>query len=100
MTLSTRVATSFAARYVEQLSKHWSRKLAVEPVGDGFRTVMLNGAVARFLPEAEALGVIVEAADRVAFDEAREAIESHLDRFAFREGPLRFDWRDGSLSGA
>ena len=95
MTLSTRVATSFAARYVEQLSKHWSHKLAIEPDGAGFSAVMLNGAIARFAPETDALGVSVEAADRTAFDEAREAIESHLDRFAFREGPLRFDWSDG-----
>jgi hypothetical protein len=25
----------------------------------------------------------------------REVVSSHLDRFAFREAPLTFDWRDG-----
>ena len=55
---------------------------------------MLNGAVALFEPEADALAVSVDASDRAAFDEAREAIERHLDRFAFREGKLSFDWRE------
>jgi hypothetical protein len=25
----------------------------------------------------------------------REVVSSHLDRFAFREAPLTFDWREG-----
>ncbi|WP_447412562.1 DUF2218 domain-containing protein [Clostridium perfringens] len=25
----------------------------------------------------------------------REVVASHLDRFAFREAPLTFDWREG-----
>lgn len=61
---------------------------------------MLNGAVARFAAEADALRVSVEASDVSAFDEAKEAIETHLDRFAFREGPLRFDWSVASPDGA
>lgn len=61
---------------------------------------MLNGAVACFATEPDALRVSVEAADQAAFDEAREAIETHLDRFAFREGPFRYDWRDGGSAEA
>lgn len=28
-------------------------------------------------------------------DRMREVVAAHLDRFAFREAPLEFDWRAG-----
>lgn len=86
-----RVPTAHAARYLQQLCKHWSHKLDV--VLDGSTgTVRFPDAVATMTAEADVLVVWVEAADGGAVERATGLVAKHLDRFAFREAPLRFDW--------
>ena len=36
-------------------------------------------------------------ARRDELDGLKGAVSRHLDRFAFREAPLTFDWKDASL---
>jgi hypothetical protein len=36
----------------------------------------------------------LEASAHRQLDGLEGAVARHLDRFAFREGPLQFDWRD------
>ena len=94
--------TSNASRYLQQLCKHWSHNLAVtftteegrvvfpkDARGQNFRG---DGAVT-FRAEAATLDVRVEATAPEQLDGLKGAVARHLDRFAFREAPLAFDWR-------
>ena len=67
MILTATVPTTHGSRYLQQLCKHWSHKFDVDFDAD-------KGEIG--FP----MGPIRMAAD-------------HLDRFAFREAPLSFDWR-------
>jgi hypothetical protein len=96
------VPTGNASRYLQQLAKHWSHKFAVKfTTTDGTITFPkeVNGtsfagdAVLRLHATETALEVRVEASEQRQLDGAKGAVASHLDRFAFREAPLQFDWR-------
>lgn len=87
-----RVATLEGARYVEQLAKHWSHRLEVERTGEAARITLPSGAVVTLRPEPETLAISIEAETQAALVEAQGVVAAHLDRFAFREGPLRYDW--------
>jgi hypothetical protein len=96
------VPTKSASRYLQQLCKHWSHNLAVTFTADegtitfpadvrgksfpGQATVTLHAREA-------ALEVLVDAAAPDQLEGLKGAVASHLDRFAFREAPLAFDWR-------
>ena len=41
---------------------------------------------------ADALLVMVETEDAEAVEQLKEILTRHLDRFAFREAPLPFEW--------
>lgn len=97
------VPTTSGGRYLQQLCKHWAHNLAVEftPVhgtvvfprdargadhpGDGLVT---------FDAGADSLSVRIDASSDAQLDGLKGAVARHLDRFAFREAPLPFDWRD------
>lgn len=89
-----RVPTENGARYLQQLCKHWSHKLDVELDGST-GIVRFPDAVATMVAEGDALVVTVEAADEGTVERMKGVVAKHLDRFAFREGPLRFDWSTG-----
>lgn len=99
---TARVPTAHGSRYLQQLCKHWAHSLAVE--GDEERGTIAfprdaRGAdwpadgIATLTASADALDVRIDGST----PEHREALEgvlaSHLDRFAFREAPLPFDWQ-------
>ena len=96
------VPTASASRYLQQLCKHWSHKLAVEFTASEGRIVMpkegrgetfpLDAIVSLKAGEA-ALEVHVDASELRQLELVKDAIANHLNRFAFREGPLGFDWR-------
>ena len=85
------VPTASAAKYMAQLCKHWSHKLAVE-LSEGKGVVRFPAAVATFDARAEALLVTIEGEKSEEVERLKGVVVSHLDRFAFREAPLRFDW--------
>lgn len=86
------VPTINAERYMTQLCKHWSHKLTIEMSEEGARMVMLNGAITRLALREEGLEVSVEAETTQDLEDVKETVVSHLDRFAFREGPLAYPW--------
>jgi uncharacterized protein len=86
------VPTANGAKYLQQLLKHWSHKLEVTLEADR-GTVRFADAFARFFADKEALSVTVEAETPEVLERMKGVIATHLDRFAFREAPLVFDWK-------
>jgi hypothetical protein len=85
------VPTVNAAKYMQQLCKHWSHKLDVD-LSEQRGVVKFPAAVATFEPRSDALEVKIEGEEGEAIERLKGVVASHLDRFAFREAPLRFDW--------
>ena len=85
------VPTASAAKYVEQLCKHWSHKLEVD-LSESRGVVKFPAAVVTLEPEANALEVTIDGEGSEEVERLKGVVASHLDRFAFREAPLRFDW--------
>ncbi len=96
------VPTASASRYLQQLAKHWSHKFPVEftPTEgsitfpkDAKGGTFAADAVVRLHATDSALEVRVEASEPAQLEGVKGAVASHLDRFAFGEAPLPFDWR-------
>jgi len=90
-TVNASVPTANAAKYIQQLCKHWSHRLEVE-FSDQKGVVTFPGAVVNFAAGADALQVTIEGKDSAEVERMKGVVSSHLDRFAFREAPLPFDW--------
>ncbi len=91
------VPTANGAKYMQQLCKHWSHKLEVD-LSEQRGVVRFPAAVAIFEPGANALQVTIEGEEDETIERMKGVVASHLDRFAFREAPLRFDWSEPELS--
>lgn len=85
------VPTANAAKYMQQLCKHWSHKLDVD-LSEQRGVVKFPAAIATFEPGTDALMVTIESEEGEAVERMKGVVASHLDRFAFREAPLQFDW--------
>lgn len=97
------VPTINASRYLQQLCKHWAHNLSVEFTPEHGQVIFPKDArganypgdgLVRFDAEAELLQVRIDASSPEQLDGLKGAVQRHLDRFAFREAPLHFDWRD------
>jgi uncharacterized protein len=94
------VPTSSGSKYIQQLCKHWAHKLEVT-LDEGRGTVRFQGAVATMDSSADRLAVTIEAENEALLVQMKDVVARHLNRFAFREAPLTFDWRrevEGSCS--
>lgn len=96
------VPTKSGSRYLQQLCKHWAHNLSVEFTpergtvsfprdargadhpGDGLVTMTAQD---------NALEVRIDASSEEQLTGLKGAVARHLDRFAFRDAPLPFDWR-------
>jgi len=87
-----RVPTHSASRYLQQLAKHWSHKMDVTMSEEEGRIAFPNGAVLEMRADSETLAVALTVPDGEDVERMRGVVSSHLDRFAFREAPLTFDW--------
>lgn len=96
-----RVPTTNGSRYLQQLCKHWAHNLAVEFNPEQGSVVFPKDARGAswaddgrvtFTAEPEALVVRIEASEPDQLEGLKGAVARHLDRFAFREAPLTFDW--------
>ncbi|GGE16963.1 hypothetical protein GCM10011529_24270 [Polymorphobacter glacialis] len=96
MSVETRasVPTVSGSRYLQQLCKHWAHKFAVAFDATAGTVPFTNGAVLTMTAEAEVLQVQVTAPDAETAVSMQGVVARHLDRFAFREAPLAFDWSE------
>ncbi|WP_336868200.1 DUF2218 domain-containing protein [Sphingomonas sanguinis] len=90
-----RVPTLSASRYLQQLAKHWSHKMEVVFTPEEGTVTFPNGSTLEMRASSETLDVILTVPEDGDVARMREVVSSHLDRFAFREAPLTFDWREG-----
>ena len=87
-----RVPTQSASKYLQQLAKHWSHKMEVTMSEEEGRISFPNGAVLEMRADSDTLDVALTVPDGGDVERMRDVVSSHLDRFAFREAPLTFDW--------
>ncbi|KPF41153.1 DUF2218 domain-containing protein [Rhizobium sp. AAP43] len=90
-TVKAVIPTENGWKYVQQLCKHWAHKLDVE-LGEQKGIVRFAEATAVMTCDASSLTVDIEAASDDVLERMKGVVASHLDRFAFREAPLPFDW--------
>ena len=100
---TARVSTAQGSKYLQQLCKHWQHNLSVEfDAGQG-RVVFPRDArgadhpgdgVATMTARDYALTVRIDATSAEQLGGLKGVLERHLDRFAFREAPLGFDWKE------
>ncbi|WP_375288275.1 DUF2218 domain-containing protein [Sphingomonas sp.] len=88
-----RVPTRSASRYLQQLAKHWSHKMAVRFTEEEAEIEFPNGARLELKADSETLDVALTVPEGEDDARMRQVVAEHLDRFAFREAPLTFDWR-------
>lgn len=98
------VPTANASRYLQQLCKHWEHDLRVAFTPDHGTVVFPRDARGADHPgdalvtldaRADLLEIRIAASSAAQLDGLKGAVARHIDRFAFREAPLPFAWRDG-----
>ncbi|HVM85777.1 MAG TPA: DUF2218 domain-containing protein [Candidatus Binatia bacterium] len=100
---TARVPTDNASRYLQQLCKHWSHNLSVEFTPAEGKVVFPKNARGADWPgdatltlqaAEDTLDCSLQASADAQLQSLKDVVARHLDRFAFREAPLAFDWRD------
>lgn len=98
------VPTTSGSKYLQQLCKHWAHNMPVEFTPEqGTVTFPKNArgadwpgdGVLTMIAHAETLECRIDASVEGQRDGLKGAVARHLDRFAFREAPLAFDWVNG-----
>jgi hypothetical protein len=92
MTLTATVPTTHASRYLQQLCKHWSHKFETDFSPEKGEITFPMGPI-RMEANPEALVVMLEPNADADVERFKQVVADHLDRFAFREAPLPFDWQ-------
>lgn len=103
VTSTARVPTESASRYLQQVCKHWAHSLAVEFTPEHGTIVFPRDArgadhpgdaLVTFDADGAALSARIDATSPAQLEGLKGAVARHVDRFAFREAPLPFDWQD------
>lgn len=93
--ITGRVKTPNGGKYVRQLCKHWSHKLETQVDGDT-GIVTFPTAVVRMVADDEGITITITGnsaeAERADVERLTDVVARHIDRFAFREDPLVYDW--------
>jgi hypothetical protein len=101
-TTTATIPTKLGSRYLQQLCKHWAHNLAVEFTPEHGSVVFPRDArganypgdaTATFDARDGALEVRIDGSSADQVEGLKGVVARHLDRFAFREAPLAFDWR-------
>jgi len=97
-----RVPTAHAGRYLQQLCALWKQRFQVEE-NDGRGIVQIprdargdewpGDGLVFLIAGVVDLEVRIEASCREQLDAIQSAVARHLERFAFRESPLKFEWK-------
>ncbi len=81
-------------RYIKQLVSHWGHKMATH-YDDGTGTFPFSDVTSAVMQaRSEGIGITLTTADAEENLRMRGVIERHIDRFAFREAPLSYEWSD------
>lgn len=100
---TARLSTANGSRYLQQLCKHWTHNLAVEFTPLQGTVIFPRNARGADWPgdatlilqaDADGLACRLEASADAQLEALKGAVTRHLERFAFREAPLQFDWRN------
>ena len=95
-------ATEKASRYLQQLCKHWEHNLKVEFTAERGTIVFPRDARGANWPadalvtleaKADGMAIRVDASAPEQLEGLKGAVERHIDRFAFREEGLKYEWR-------
>ncbi|WP_331454144.1 DUF2218 domain-containing protein [Novosphingobium malaysiense] len=89
--MTARVKTDNGGKYVGQLCKHWSHKLETRIDGDSGR-VTFPSAIVTMDADAEGIALVIVGDDAGEVERLTDVVARHIDRFAFREAPLAYDW--------
>ncbi|NNC38310.1 MAG: DUF2218 domain-containing protein [Acidimicrobiales bacterium] len=96
-----KVPTAHASKYLQQVCKHWAHNLTVEFDANKGTVIFPKDArgadwpdqaIVTFVADDTALFCQIEASAQGQKEGLKGAIERHIDRFAFREAPLTYDW--------
>ena len=96
------VPTANGSRYLQQLCRHWAHNLAVDyDACEGRVTFPRDARGADWPGDAlvtmtageDVLACRIDASAEGQLEALKGAVARHLDRFAFREAPLSFDWK-------
>ncbi len=100
---TARIPTASASKYLQQVCKHWEHNLPVSFDKDHGQITFAKDARGADWPadavvtldaEAETLVCTITASAEGQRDGLKGALERHIDRFAFREVPLAYNWTD------
>jgi hypothetical protein len=95
------VPTKSGSKYMQQLCKHWAHNLAVEFDATKGTVIFPKDArgadwpdqgVVTMTAQDDGLSCRIDASADGQLDGLKGALARHLDRFAFREAPLTFNW--------
>ncbi|WP_026325568.1 DUF2218 domain-containing protein [Sphingomonas sp. Mn802worker] len=89
-----RVPTLSASRYLQQLAKHWSHKMTVTFSEEEGVITFPNESRLEMQASDDTLDLLLHVPANEDAARMRDVVASHLDRFAFREAPLTFDWQE------
>ena len=90
-----RVPTAHASRYLQQLAKHWSHKMTVVFSPTQATIDFPNDSRLTMRAADSTLDLELAVAEGEDVGRLRDVVERHLNRFAFREAPLTFEWQEG-----
>jgi uncharacterized protein len=97
------VPTAHGSKYMQQLCKHWAHNLSVEFDASKGTVIFPKDArgaqwpgqgVVTMTAQDDGLQCRIDASAEGQLSGLKGALARHLDRFAFREAPLTFDWVD------
>jgi hypothetical protein len=100
---TARVPTAKGSRYLQQLCKHWEHDLSVTFTPEAGTVIFPRDArgadwpgdaTLTLLAHADGLECRLQATAEGQLEGLKGAVARHLDRFAFREAPLPFNWQD------
>ena len=84
-------ATANASRYLQQLAKHWAHNNEVT-FDKTSADIALRGNRVEMRAEPDALVATLTTGPDGDAARLRQVFEDHINRFAFREAPLPFEW--------
>ncbi|NRQ31989.1 DUF2218 domain-containing protein [Nonomuraea sp. NN258] len=92
LTITSRVETDRATRYLVQLCKHFARKVPAEWT-DEEGTASFDWGTCVMRADADALSIHVAAPDEEALGRVRYVVTDHLERFGARDN-LVVSWSE------